>query len=448
MVMRILDGDSVRNIPILREGPTKYMFDYIQMKRFGISLSDLPEGSIILNEPESFYYLYKGRIWAVFAIIAGLAAITVILSANILRRKKAEEKLKQYQFMVESAHDAIFFKDLESRYIIANNETLETFGLPREQVIGKNDYELMPNKEEARKNIEDDQLVFKMGKLTEITKHMTSKEGERRWFQAIKVAQFDGRGNIVGLVGIARDITSLKLAEARLLDYQRQLKSLASELSLTEERERHRIATELHDRISQSLVISKTNLEVLRESASSKELVKTLDEVCNSLDQTIQNTRLLTSDLSSPILYELGFEAAVSEWLVEQIQEKHGIASEFEDDGQPKPLDDDICALLFRMVRELLINVVKHAQAHRVKVSIRKVDSDICVGVEDDGVGFNPAKMASMLTETGGFGLFSIRERLEQLGGHLEIESEPGHGTRVTVMAPLKQGKINREGQE
>jgi PAS domain-containing protein len=79
--------------------------------------------------------------------------------------KQLEESLKQYQFMVESAYDAIFFKDLNSRYIFANDKTLEAFGLSREQVIGKNDYDIMPSKEEARKNIEDDNLVFKTGKL-------------------------------------------------------------------------------------------------------------------------------------------------------------------------------------------------------------------------------------------------------------------------------------------
>ena len=318
MVMRILDGDSVRNIPILWEGPTRYMFDYIQMKRFGISTADLPEGSIVINEPKSFYYLHKRQIWAVTAVIAALTVMVIILSANVLRRRQAEKKL---------------------------------------------------------------------------------------------------------------------------FDYQRQLKSLASELSLTEERERRRIATDLHDQISQSLVISKVKLEALRESASLADVVKVLDEVCSSLDQTIQNTRSLTSDLSSPILYELGFEAAVAEWLAEQIRQRHGIETKFEDDGQFKPLDDDVCALLFRNVRELLINVVKHAQAHKVKVSIWRVNSEVHVSVEDDGVGFNLGDVTSAAARTGGFGLFSIRERLEQLGGHLEIESKRGHGTTVTVTAPLKDEK-------
>jgi len=152
----------------------------------------------------------------------------------------------------------------------------------------------------------------------------------------------------------------------------------------------------------------------------------------------------LTFDLSSPILHELGFEAAVEVLLAEQIEQKHGIATEFENDGKAKPLDDDIQAILFRNVRELIFNIVKHANANKVKVSVRKIGSQISVSVEDDGVGFDSAKVASISVREGGFGLFSIRERLEQLGGNLEIKSEPGHGCKVVMTAPLKQSE-NKE---
>ena len=157
--------------------------------------------------------------------------------------------------------------------------------------------------------------------------------------------------------------------EKKLLDYQAQLKSLASELTLTEERERRRIATDIHDRISQGLVISKMKLEQLRESEASDHIAGELDEVCHMLGQSIDSGRLLTFDLGSPILYELGFEAAVAEWLTEQVR-KHNIETEFEDDEEPKPLDDDVRGVLFRMVRELLFNVIKHARAKKVKVSV------------------------------------------------------------------------------
>jgi PAS domain S-box-containing protein len=135
------------------------------------------------------------------------------LEAKETERKQAEENLKTYKFMVESAHDAIFLKDLRSRYIIANNKTLEAFGLPGEKVIGKNDYEIMPDRKEAEKNVENDQAVFKTGKPREITKHMTGADGKEYWFEAVKVPQYDDKGKIIGLVGIARDISERKRAE-------------------------------------------------------------------------------------------------------------------------------------------------------------------------------------------------------------------------------------------
>jgi signal transduction histidine kinase len=236
-----------------------------------------------------------------------------------------------------------------------------------------------------------------------------------------------------------------KRAEQRAREYQAQLKSLASQLTLAEEHERHCLATELHDRISQSLVISKIKLEALRKSGSGRKLDKALEDVCNSLGQTIQDTRTLTFDLSNPVLYELGFEMAVSEWLTNQIQEKHGITVEFEADGEAKPLDDDVRILLFRDVRELLTNVVAHAHAHKVKVSIKKLGGQISITVEDDGVGFDLAEVLSGAAGKGEFGLFSIRERLERLGGHLEIESKPRCGCKVTIVAPLKKEKTEGE---
>ncbi|MBW1841794.1 MAG: PAS domain S-box protein, partial [Deltaproteobacteria bacterium] len=132
------------------------------------------------------------------------------------KRKTIEGELKKYKFMVESAHDAIFFKDIESRYIIANDKTLGAFGLSREDVIGKNDYELMPDQKEAKKNVSDDRIVFKSGKPTEVFKHMTGSDGKEYWFQAVKVPQFDNDGNVIGLVGIARDITDRKQSEKAL----------------------------------------------------------------------------------------------------------------------------------------------------------------------------------------------------------------------------------------
>ena len=113
------------------------------------------------------------------------------------------------------------------------------------------------------------------------------------------------------------------------------------------------LATALHDQVGQTLVFSKLKLDLLRNSVASGELTEALEEVCSCLGQVIDDTRTLTFDLSSPILHELGFEVAVAEWLADEIQKKHRIETEFEDDGQLKPMDDDmyICLMcLFNLV--------------------------------------------------------------------------------------------------
>ena len=243
-------------------------------------------------------------------------------------------------------------------------------------------------------------------------------------------------------------VKSLRVQIAERKRTEERPRPLASELSLTEERDRHRSATYLHDQIGQLLVGSKVKLDTLCVSAGSGELADTLKEVSNSLGHVIQETRTLTFDMSYLMLYELGLEAAVEEWLTTQVGREQGIEVEFEHDTQPKPLDDDIRSSLFRNVQELLVNVGKHAQSHKVKVSICRVDASIHVSVEDDGVGFDPVEMMAQAAKSASFGLLSIRNRLGQLGGSVEIESAPGHGTKITMTAPLKCEEVLTVTQE
>jgi PAS domain S-box-containing protein len=149
---------------------------------------------------------------------------------DITERKQTEDKLRQYQIIVESAHNPIFLKDLKSRYIIANKSTLEALGLSREQVIGKNDCEITPDKERARKNIEDDKFVLKTGKPKEVTKCMRGADGKERWFHRIKIPYFDNKGKVIGLIGIARDITRRKHIEEALEKSESKYRTLLENL--------------------------------------------------------------------------------------------------------------------------------------------------------------------------------------------------------------------------
>jgi signal transduction histidine kinase len=237
------------------------------------------------------------------------------------------------------------------------------------------------------------------------------------------------------------EIGRLSLAFNKMADAldrrEEELRSMASQLSLLEERERRQIATDLHDNIGQTLALSKIRLGLLLHDISEPGLKEPLREIRELIEQTIQYTRSLTYELSPPILYEVGFEAAI-EQLAEQLHSKNGLSVDFEDDERPKPLGDDVRVLLYKVVNELLMNVVKHSKADLVRISVRRVKDSIHITVEDDGVGFQVLDTRLSSDRVKGFGLFSIRERLRHFGGRLDLESPEGGGTRAAVSAPLQ----------
>lgn len=414
-------------------------------------------GAVLEGRPQIFEWMHYRLDGTPFWVEVNLTRIKLkgrsymqAVVRDITKRKKAEAALREseelYRNVYETAPLAFVLWDRDCRITDWNTRAEELFGWSREEVLGRHFFDfLIP--EGARGQVEGIVEALLRSELpSRSVNENVTKSGEIvlcEWNNAIC---YDDEGHVSGVMSLALDITERERAEKRLLEHEAQLKSLASELSLAEERERRRLAVAVHDRISQSLGISKIRLDELRKSVPSKRIVEVLNEVCNLLGQAIGDTRSLTFELSSPALYEMGFEKAVAGWLTRQIEKKHRIATEFEDDGQDKPLDEDVRVLLFRNVRELLINVVKHAQAHKVKVGIAKVDGKIYVTVEDDGVGFDPNRAAAMAGETGGFGLFSIRERMEQLGGEFKIASELGHGSRMTIIAPLKREEMD-EGE-
>ncbi len=243
-----------------------------------------------------------------------------------------------------------------------------------------------------------------------------------------------------------RELEETVLVRTRdLKQHREQLRSLAAELSLTEARERRHIATELHDRIGQSLAVVSLRLGALGESVAATAAEGQLAEVRKLVKRTIEDTRSLTFELSPPVLHQLGLEAAV-EWLAEEMKEQHGLRVELTSEGVTKPIQADLNDLLFQAVRELLLNVVKHAGAERARVGVHYDGDTLRLTVEDDGAGFDPAVLASRPFRNAGFGLFSIRERLTFSGGGFEITSEPGKGTLATLVVPLEARYAAEEG--
>ncbi|MBI5897234.1 MAG: GAF domain-containing protein, partial [Desulfobacterales bacterium] len=224
----------------------------------------------------------------------------------------------------------------------------------------------------------------------------------------------------------ARLYESVRQKERDLIELSEKLRTLSSELVLTEERQRRRIAVDLHDRIGHALANVRMQLGELRQSVGGDESQKALSRIAGLIDQSIQDTQSLTFDLSPPVLYDLGLGAAL-EWLVDQMREQYRIAMVFKEDPAPKPVDESVRVLAFQAARELLFNIVKHAYAHHAWVTLKRQDEQIHIEIEDDGIGLHASMQNRTKTRKGGgFGLFSIQERLKHFGGHLEISSEPG----------------------
>lgn len=225
---------------------------------------------------------------------------------------------------------------------------------------------------------------------------------------------------------------------ARLLeDYQSRLRSLASELVIVEERERRMLATELHDSVCQTLAMAKLRLSELQRQLPEGKPVEDLVQAAELLNEATLETRTLIAQLSPKLLYDVGIEAAI-ENLGEQFQNRFGLQVALHDDGKPKPVGDDLRALLFRATQELLMNAVKHGRATKADVFLRRTGDRIELTVMDNGKGFAAPESGMPPSSMGGFGLFSIHERIRHVGGAIVVDSTPGEGTEVLLSVPFE----------
>jgi PAS domain S-box-containing protein len=330
--------------------------------------------------------------------------------------------------------------DAKGTITLINKKGCEILGGDETRILGKNWFDsFIPERmRDDVKAVFEQLMAGKMKPVEYFENPILRHDGQERiiaWHNQILT---NDAGNITGTVSSGEDITERKLAEKKLLYYQGRLKTLAAELSLAEERERRRIAIGLHDDVAQKMVMSKFRLQALKDSLPNGKMKTTLDKECFILDDILDDIRSLTFELSDILLKEIGFEPALKSWLKSEIQEKAGLKCEFSSGGDKTKLDEDIKAILFNAVRELLTNIVKHARAKKVKVGITGSDAAVTITVQDDGVGFDVSKLGLPSGDKGGFGLFNIRERLEYTGGQFEIESSPGKGTRIVIKSPTQ----------
>ena len=366
--------------------------------------------------------------WALQRDESGQPAAILVIDRDITQQKKAEEATSEARRFAESVIDtvqeALLVLDANLRVISANHTFYDTFQVTPEETQGRHVYEIgngQWNIPKLRTLLEDilpndsNFEGFEVEHDFERIGHRTMVLNARRIYRQVQETEM--------ILLAMQDITIRKEQERKIQEHQQQLASLTEELLLAEERERHRLAVMLHDSIGQSLAFSRRELGAVQKRVAAP-AAEAIEDVKKQIDEAIHQTRDLTFELSPTTLHTFGLEAAVEE-LGEQLAEHEGFQVHFKATEERLPLTEQIKTLLYRATRELLINIAKHADAQNVSVTIDRTDNRIRVRVVDDGRGFDVSTMDHTTGEQQGFGIFSIRERLMNVGGSFHIASEP-----------------------
>ena len=280
-----------------------------------------------------------------------------------------------------------------------------------------------------------------------------------RWMRSVGIPRLSSAGELLGYLGATSDINDIKEAQthlerwnleleqavslktAELQEAQERLRALATQLTLTEQLERKRLAVDLHDHLQQLLVFGKLKLgkgkRLVPVDPGCMDVINTVDNV---LSQALTYTRSLVAELSPPVLHDHGLVAALK-WLADHMR-SHDVTVTFTvAEAKKLTLPEEQTLLLFQSVRELLINISKHAGTNHASVTLEERDGRLCIEVRDLGIGFDPAPPNAPIAKRpigeGSFGHFSIRERMRALGGSFDIESAPGRGTKCSLILPL-----------
>lgn len=237
------------------------------------------------------------------------------------------------------------------------------------------------------------------------------------------------------------DITDRKQAEDQLRTSREQLRSLSAHLESVREEERKNMAREVHDELGQMLTALKIDLSLLtkrlpKEQELLLEKTKSIDEL---VDTAIQTVKRISAELRPGVLDDLGIAAAL-EWQVAEFEKLTGIRCEFSSNPKDIILDPDHSTAIFRIFQETLTNVVRHANATKVKASLKKEAGRIVLRIRDNGTGIEKKQ----ISDPGAFGLIGMRERARFWGGELRISGTPGKGTTVAVSIPV----LNKENPD
>ncbi len=390
---------------------------------------------------------------------------TLVMVTDITKHKRAEEALRQseerFHRLFEDDLTGDFISTAEGRILLCNPAfaAMFEFSGPQE-AVGTSIVDLYLDRGEREPLLERLKKERKIGHMEVWRKR---RNGERIHVVENLVGHFDEQGELGEIKGYLFEDTERKRAEEALRELTatleskvaqrtaevkhrvRQLQKLTLEMSEAEDRERGRLAQILHDDLQQVLAAAKFHVGLMRNRAQyDSSLQATAAQVDHMLKDAIEKSRSLSHELSPAVLHHGDFTETL-DWLANQVQAKHGLVVHVHTHGPVVLQSDALKGLLYKAAQELLFNVVKHARVKEAGIRVRRCGPCVCLSVSDRGRGFDPQEVR----QTAGFGLLSIRERIELLGGRMKIKSAPGQGSTFSIVVPdgAEEGEKVR-GQE
>ena len=412
-----------------------------------------PEGfgvSDLRDQVRLLLFIFLGGAISLFAAALQQSRLRIQVKSQALR--ESEDRLRM---AAEAAGVGTWDWNVLHDELIWSDRCKALFGMPSDaQVTPSRFFEVIhPDDRDKVRAVRQQALAEHKDYVIEF--RAVRPDGTIRWIMGKGRGLYDLRGRGVRMHGIAMDITQRKqvmdqlqqlnetleqrVAERTAVAEQRtrQVRSLACELTQAEQRERRRLAEILHDHLQQLLVGARFSVSILHSQVREANLLEPVHQIDDLLLQSLEVSRTLTAELNPPVLNEGGLLKGL-QWLADWMRDKQGLHVDVRTDGQVSPQSREVTLLLFQSVRELLLNIRKHARVDRAEVVVSRPDDDhIRIVVQDKGVGFDSQGAPPKGTSGSGFGLVSVRERLELLDGCLAVHSKSGEGTRITLEVPL-----------
>jgi len=376
----------------------------------------------------------------------------IIFSEDITDRKLAELSLQEsllkseckYRELVENANSIIMRISPDFKITFFNEYAQEFFGYEDDEVLGQCAIgTITPEADSEGRDMRAVMREIAMTPESQASHECESrcKDGRKTWVHWSNRAVRDDQGNVMEILCVGTDITRRCELEREARIHHERLRALADRLAIAEEQNRWRISRYIHDAVVQNLSLACIRLAALEKSLKLPSMngkSSDLKPIRALLGDVISECRLVMSDLTPALLYELGLVPALQE-LLQDLGKKHGVRMGIVDNAPDMPdLAHSLRGLLFQASRELIMNALKHAEASGIRVTVNCENGLVMIGITDNGAGFDMDAVAARRGTGSGFGLFSIRQRVEGLGGCLDIVSAPGHGTAATIIVPLE----------